>query len=514
MNKRFILGIDSGTSAVKVVLADLQGAELAVATENTPTENPHPGWSEFDLHQDWQSVATAIRRLLREHDIDAADILAVGVTGKGWGCCYLDSRFAPARKGILWNDARSAPYIQDWAESGVLAECSRISGNYYYTGDCGPVTRWLVDHEPETVRSVKTAVFPPAWLVYCLTGEARMVLGDASSLFDIRTRSFSDRLFKLLGIQEMRGAFPAPESCTQVAGEVTRSAAEATGLQAGTPVVLAEVDVSSCATGVGAVEHGDVCIILGTAHIVAICLDEPIFEPAVGLQMTYVDDRFLKLVPPAIATPNVDWYLGVFGAADRQEAATHRQDLFEYLEGKLKDLRPGADGIIYHPYLSPMGERCPFTKLTAKANLFGLAAHHNRHHILRAIYEGVAYSGRDSLDTVGAPLGRVMLSGGGARSDTWAQIEADVLGATVRVPAGSEFGARGAVLTTMVALGLHDSHRDAIRNNATAERVFAPDPAAHALYQEIFRLYRQITRDLWSDWDRRAEILSRTDSGP
>ena len=143
MSKRFIVGIDSGTSVVKAVLVDLQGIELAISIENTTVETPKEGWSEFDLYKDWDSVAKAIHRLLIENKIDAEEIMAVSVTGKGWGCCYLNKNNKPVRKGILWNDARSTPYIKEWIASGVLSEAFKISGNYYYTGDCGPITRWV-----------------------------------------------------------------------------------------------------------------------------------------------------------------------------------------------------------------------------------------------------------------------------------------------------------------------------------------------------------------------------------
>lgn len=509
MSRQYVLGIDTGTSAVKAVLADLGGVEVCVRTESTPVESPHEGWSEFDLQTDWLKVADAVRHLLSDTGIDPADILAVGVTGKGWGCCYLDHDLNPARKGILWNDARSASYVAEWARAGVLTEGCRISGNYFYTGDCGPVTRWVVDHEPETVQRVATVLFPPAWIVYRLSGRVKMAFGDASSLFDIRRRAFSDRLFELLGISSVRDRFPQPSESTEIAGEVTPEAALATGLKSGTPVVLGEVDVSSCATGVGAVDPGDVCIILGTAHIVSICLDEPIFEPEVGLQMTHVDGKVLKLVPPAIATPNLDWYLETMGHADRAQAAAAQQDVFQYLEGQLAEIPPGAEGVVYHPYLSPMGERCPFTKLTAKGNFFGLGLQHSRHHLLKAIYEGVAFSALDSLTACQTRLTRVMLSGGGARSEVWAQVEADVLGTPVHVPSGTEFGARGAILTALVAMGMYPDHRTAVSSTGMPGRTFEPDAVRQALYQEYFGLYRQITQHLWDDWDRRAEILER-----
>lgn len=463
MSKRFIIGIDSGTSVVKLVLADLEGVELAISKENTPVETPQEGWSEFDLLEDWNNVARAVRKLLRENRIDPEEIMAVGVTG-----------------------------------------------NYYYTGDCGPITRWFVDSEPDTARRVTTALFPTDWIVYKLTGEIKLAHGDSSSLFDIRNRTYSDKVFDLLGISGMRERFPMTTSSTEVAGEVTGEAAAATGLKAGTPVVLAEVDVSSCATGVGVIESGDVCIILGTAHIVSICLDGPIFEPETGLLMTYVDGKYLKLVPPVIATPNVDWYLDNFGREDYEEAKKADIDVFHHLERQLREVAPGADGIIYHPYLSPVGERCPFTKLTAKANFFGLGMHHTRHHLLRAIYEGVAFSGYDCLVASRVELRDVMLSGGGAKSDIWGEIEADVLGKPVKLNAGEEFGAKGAITTTMVAMGLYPDHHTAIRNVIKTEKIFEPDVGHHALYDRIFQLYRDITCHLWDDWDHRAEILEQT----
>ena len=145
-------------------------------------------------------------------------------------------------------------------------------------------------------------------------------------------------------------------------------------------------------------------------------------------------------------------------------------------------------GVVYHPYLSPMGERCPFTKLTAKGNFFGLGLQHSRHHLLKAIYEGVAFSALDSLTACQTPLTRVMLSGGGARSSVWAQVEADVLGSPVEVPAGTEFGARGAIITALVAMGAYPDHRTAPSRRGSDGRIFHPDAARHALYQEYFGL--------------------------
>ncbi|MGZ6229497.1 MAG: FGGY-family carbohydrate kinase [Syntrophales bacterium] len=512
MNKRFFVGVDSGTSVVKVVLADLQGEELAVAVENTPVETPQEGWSEFDLTKDWQGVVRAISKLLYENQVAPEEIMAVAVTGKAWGCCYLDRNNEPVRKGILWNDARSGPYIKEWAQNGVLSEVFRINGNYYWPGDYAPITRWLIDKEPDTARSVTTALLPSDWIVYKLTGKIKVVHGDVSSLFDIKKWEYSDTVFDLLGISSMRDKFPNATSSIEVAGEVTREAAEATHLKVGTPVVLAGQDVSTCAAGVGVIDPGDVCIILGTAHIVSTCLDDPIVRPETGTLLTYVDGKYLRLVAPMVATTNLDWYLGNFCQEDYEKAKQGSTDVFEFLEEKLQKISPGANGVIYHPYLNPAGERCPFTKLTAKANFFGLGMYHTRYHLLRAIYEGVAFSGCDCLLACNVDLRNIMLSGGGAKSAVWGGIEADVLGKTVKLPAGKEFGAKGAIITAMVAMGLFPDHRTAIQNVVRIKRVFEPHHKHHVLYSKVFQLYRSITSHLWEDWDYGAEILREAKS--
>ncbi|MGD0574881.1 MAG: FGGY-family carbohydrate kinase [Anaerolineales bacterium] len=511
MTKRFVLGVDSGTSLVKVLLADLEGNELGVSVESTPVETPRPGWSEFDLIEDWNSVAKAIRAVLAKNGVDPDEILAVGVTGKGWGCCFLGKDGRPARKGILWNDARAADYIEHWASDGTLSEAYRISGNYYYSGDCAPVTRWVVDNEPEVVAQTESILFPPASIVFQLTGNIKLCHGDVPSLVDIRRKTYSKEIFDLFGISGLRQKFPLPTSSSQIAGQVTREASAATGLKEGTPVVLAECDVSSCATGLGVMDDGEVGIIVGTAHVVSICQAGPTFGPETGtltVLLPYVDGKYLKLTGPSIATPNLDWYVDNFGEADRIEAAKEGMPLYDYLDSRLMQIPPGCDGIVYHPYLSPGGERAPIRKPTAKGNFFGLDLHHSRHHLLRSIYEGVAFSALDCVQASKVELKEIALSGGGSKSGVWCQIEADIMGCPVKVPAGAEHGARGAIITTMVAMGIYPSYQTAIGALVKTDRTYEPNLKKHQVYQQIFDLYRNIRTHLMDDWDHRAVILA------
>jgi len=511
MTKRYVLGVDSGTSLVKVLLTDLEGNEVGVASETTSVETPHPGWSEFDLIEDWNGVAKGIQALLAKHQINPEQILAVGVTGKGWGCCYLEKDGRPARKGILWNDARADEYIQRWANDGTLSRAYQISGNYYYTGDCGPITRWLIDHEPEVAAKTEWAIFPPANIVFRLTGQIKLCYGDPPSLMNIRQRVYSDEIFDLIGVSSMRSKFPDPSPSTEVAGYVTRAAAEATGLKEGTPVVFGECDVSATATGLGVMADGEVGIILGTAHVISVCQAGLALAPETGaltVLLPYMGGTYLKLTGPFIATPNLDWYVETFGAIDRGEAAKAGMGFYDYLDSRLRQVPAGSGGLIYHPYLSSGGERAPIHKPTAKGNFFGLDLHHSRHHLLRSIYEGVAFSALDCLRATEVELKEIYLSGGGSKSPAWCQIEADIMGCRVKVPAGAEHGARGAIITTLVATGVYPSYQSAIARLVKVERTYEPDPKNHAVYGQLFDLYRNIRMHLMDDWDQRAAVLS------
>jgi len=508
MSKKYLLGIDSGTSVVKAVLFDLNGNELYTAVENTPIESPEKGWSEFNLKKDWDSVVKATRKLLYNNKIDNREIMAIGVTAKGWGCCYLDKNNQPARKGILWNDGRSSSYIKKWRENGLLTNIFKISGNYYFTGDCAPITRWLIENEPNVAKSVKSVIFPGGWIVYNLTGNLKICQGDPVSLLDISSLEYSDELFKLTGISSMRDAFLPTSSSKKVAGEVSNEAALSTGLRAGTPVFLGESDVFSSTCGVGVTNPGGVCIILGTAHIITICTDIPIFSSEIGLQIPYIDGKYLKMVSPWVATPNQDWFLDNFGFNLYEKARENKVNIYNYLEKELSKIHSGADGIIYHPYLSPVGERCPFTKFSAKANFFGLSLEHTSLHLLRAIFEGVAFSSRDSILASKIKVKDVMVAGGGSRSIVWDSIIANVLGKKVRIINGKEYGAKGAVINAMVGLGLYPNYQSAIDKVIKYKKIIEPNHKEHKIYNKYFELYKKIISHLWNDWEERIKILS------
>ena len=515
MAGKYVIGIDSGTSVVKVAVFDLHGAEIAVASRKTPVTEEHPGWSEFDMDTDWRETSLAIGEALAKGGVSRDEVAAVGVSGKGIGICFLDGEMRPARAGVLWNDARAVPMMEEWIESGIMDKLFDITGNWLVPGDMGLVVPWMRDHEPEMLKRTRVICLPTGWLAFKLTGNLQFNRADAYSQLDILKSEYSDEVLAIEGISQYRGIFPEFGNPWDIVGEVTPEAAAESGLRVGTPVVRLGFDVVACAAGVGAIHEGQANIILGTAGVMELVLSKPLFTPReLGLQYIHsVPNTWLKLIAPMSATPHVDWFVEQLAAADQARAKAEGRGLFAIFDEEVAKIAPGSGGVIFHPYMSANGERAPFTKTTAKASFFGLGLHSSRLHLLRAIYEGIAFSNKHCVDVSPVPVTDIRLSGGGSKSPIWAQIFSDVLNATIRIPAGSELGAKGAAWNAAHAVGLFSTREEAVDAFCQVERVYEPDPAAAESYAEIYEIYKALVPAQWDAWDARAKFLANHAQG-
>jgi sugar (pentulose or hexulose) kinase len=291
-----------------------------------------------------------------------------------------------------------------------------------------------------------------------------------------------------------------------IIGEVTSAAAAATGLRVGTLVVTGAGDVSAVALGVGAVEPGVACTILGTTCLNCLVFDQPIFEPAnVGLLFYLPGQRWLRSLANIAGTTNLDWFINQFYASER-DAAASRAELFAKLENLAQQSEIGARGIIYHPYLSSVGVIAPFVEPAARAQFFGLSLEHQTADLLRAVYEGVALAIRDCYHVLDIPPAEIRLSGGGVKSAWWCQMIADCTGARVMVPAGHEFGAKGAALLAGVGLGWYQTVAEAVIATVRFEHNYKPDPDHHSQYNAIYDLYQVLHQQLRPLWQRRSRL--------
>jgi xylulokinase len=451
-----LVGIDVGTSGVKALALSETGEILARAEREYPLSTPRPGWAEQDP-DDWARAA----------DIALADLgvepTSIGYSGQMHGLVVLDERGDPIRPAILWNDQRTAAECAEIEGQLGLERLIRLTGNRALTGFTAPKLLWLRNHEPESYARIRHVLLPKDYVRYRRTGERAIDAADASGtlLFDVANRRWSDEVLDALELP--REWLPPAYESTEIAG-------------AG--------DQAAGALGVGIAEPGGpLSVVLGTSGVVFAALDAYRPEPEARLH------TFCHAVPGT-------WHaMGVMlSAAGSLQWLQRTLDVpYETLLAEAADVAPGADGVLFQPYLQ--GERTPHADPDATAAFTGLTLRHGRGHLTRAVLEGVAYGLRDSLELlrgVGAHAAVGRASGGGARSELWLRIVASALAIPLARTEAEEGAAYGAALLGAVKEGVFADAREAVAATVRVRDRVDPDPDWQAAYDEGYARYRQL----------------------
>ena len=504
----YILGLDAGTSVVKAAIFDLQGNELSRGARSVPITNPEPHLAEEDMQEVWVAATEAISHALVGGSVKAEEILGVSATGQGDGSWLIDGAGRPRGPAILWTDGRAGEIVDGWNSDGSITRQFDVSGTGPYAGTTSAVLRWRQDNQAELLDGA-TNLWCKDWIEYNLTGDASTDPSDASlSGIDVASRRYSDKVFEAFGINEKtRAVLPPLRNPTELCGNVTRHAAHVTGLREGTPVFKGQMDITASSLGVGVARPGDCMAVVGTAGIVTVAtndLSAGFQPPDVGWVIPHSPDTWIRALGMSNCTPNLDWYLREFGEPFREEAAAQPGEvgLFDFLDAGIKKTPVGSGGVIFHGYLAPGGERAPFIKPSARGMFNGITGGHTRWHLLRAVYEGVAFGIRDCLDSIPTRVDTVRMAGGGANSAVWAQIFADVLGRRIVVPAGSEFGAKGAAIVAGVGLGVFESYEAGVDATVEIVREYEPDRSKTDVYDDFFGIYRELREATINSWDK------------
>jgi xylulokinase len=449
-----LLGIDVGTGGTRAVVVDDDGHVVASATEeHAPFASPHAGWAEQDPGDWWRACAIAVRAALDRTERGA--IAAVGLSGQMHGAVVLDQRGDVLRPSLIWCDQRTGAQCGAIVERIGEARLIELTSNPALTAFTLPKLLWLRDHEPETWRGVRTVLLPKDYVRLRLTGERATDAADASGtlLFDVANRRWSTAMLDAAELDER--LFPDVFESPEVTGRVSAAGAEATGLAEGTPVVAGAGDQAAGAVGMGVVQPGVVSATIGTSGVVFAATDRPARDP-LGRVHTFchaIRDRWHVMGVTQAAGLSLRWFEERFGAG-----VDDGRDAYERLCDEAASVPPGADGVIWAPYL--LGERTPHLDPDARAALVGLTANHGRAHVIRAILEGVAFSLRDTLtifDEMAVPVRAIRLGGGGARSPLWQQVQADAYGREVEVLEAEEGAAYGAAILAGVGAGVWPS---------------------------------------------------------
>ncbi len=498
-----VVCVDAGTTVIKAVLFDRAGRELAVAREATAVRSPGRGRSEQDMDEVWGSVVATVRAVVGGA---RTRVRAMAVTAQGDGAWLVDDDERPVRPAVLWNDARGTAVVDRWRRDGVLDEAFRRTGSLGGAGLPHAVLRVLADEEPAAVARSRAALTCGGWIFLRLTGVLGIDRSDATAPWlDLRPGGSSAALPELYGLGELaRLVPPLIEERDRVQG-LRASAADELGLPAGTPVVLAPYDIATTAIGSGATAPGQAVSVLGTTLCTETVLSADAAVPAPGVEPSGLTldlgcgGLFLRAFPTLAGTGVVDWAAGLLGVPDAAGVGA-----------LAASGPPGADGVQVLPYLSPAGERAPFFDTAASGAVTGLTFAHDRTHIARAVLEGLAHVVRECLDA--APVGgrELRVSGGGAASDLWTQIIADVTGTTVVRTQDAEVGAKGALVVALTALGDHADLTTAAAALVRERDRRDPDRALHDLYETRHQEFLATRHRMAPGWHKRADSFAAT----
>ena len=397
----------------------------------------------------------------------------------------LDEQDRVVRPALIWCDVRTEKQCQELtekigAERLIQLTCNPALPNFTLTKFL-----WVREHEPENWNRVRSVMLPKDYVRFRMTGERAIDVADASGtlLLDVARRRWSTEMLQATQIDER--ILPKVYESQEVCGKISAEGAVATGLKAGTPAVAGAGDQAAGATGMGIVVPGAVSATIGTSGVVFAATDRPALDPKGRLH------TFCHAIPGR-------WHvMGVTQAAGLS-LRWFRDNLtpgigYEQLTAEASKVAPGADGLLWTPYL--MGERTPHLDGQARAALVGLTASHTRGHIVRAILEGVAFSLRDSFtifEEMNVPVRSIRLGGGGARSDLWRQIQADVYGHEVEIVEAEEGAAYGAAILAGVGASLWPSVDDACNSVIRVTQRVAARPDVVAKMNESYAAYRRV----------------------
>ncbi len=478
-----LLGIDIGTTGLRAAVFTASGRLLADASVACPLDAPQPGWAEADPDTWWRSIVRVLGEVGLRARLD--EIGCVAVTGQAPTVVLVDANGAVVRPAILWLDTR--------ADAQAKAQGTEA----YYLG---PKLAWLAAHEPESLAKTRWVLQSHSFVAQRLTGEVAFDYSTAAlclPFFDLTTRAWlPDVLNRMHDASTGAGLrleqLPPLRRSHEVLGAITKEAASATGLRAGTPVVVGGGDFAAATLGAGVLAEGEACLMLGTAGNLLVPRNTPGTDARLINSHHMGAESWLSL-GGTLSGGAQEWLRHALARGKLvQDDTAVRGALptFEALDGEASVVSAGSDGLLFLPYLQ--GERTPIWDVTARGSYVGLGLNHGRGHLWRSLLEGIALGFVDCqavLEDGGVQLREVVAANGGGRSALFRQILCDALGVPLAyTPKGSGTVAGAAILAGLGG-GMLGSAEDARAWRGEVVR-HEPNQAAHARYRELLLLRR------------------------
>lgn len=506
---KYVIGIDLGTSGTKTVLFDQLGNTIASHTVEYPMYQPQNGWAEQDPADWWNASVETLKHVVAESHVDKGDIVGIGISGQMHGLVMLDEENHVIRNSIIWCDQRTAEECEEIERLVGRERLIQITANPALTGFTASKIMWVKNHEPENYAKCRHILLPKDYVRFMLTGEYATEVSDASGmqLLDVGKRCWSDEVLEKLGIEKsyLGKVYESPE----ITGCVTEKIAALTGLLAGTPVVGGAGDNAAAAVGTGTVADGAAFTTIGTSGVVYAHTKEMAIDPK-GRVHTFccaVPGEWHVMGVTQGAGLSLKWFRDNFCQDIIAEAKEKGIDPYDITNVMAEKSGISARRLLFLPYL--MGERTPHLDPNARGAFVGLSAIHERGDMIRAIMEGVTYSLKDCLsvlEEMGVQPDNMLACGGGARSDLWRQMMADVYDMDVSTVDSKEGPALGVAILAMVGAGLYENVEVACQKVIRAHNTTKKKAENTEKYEKVYRIYKDLYQHLKEDYSELAKL--------
>ena len=476
------IGVDLGTSAVKLLLMNEKGEIKNVISREYPLFFPHPGWSEQNP-EDWKkAVLEGIPELLK--DQDASQVAGIGAGGQMHGLVVLDENDEVIRPAILWNDGRTQKQVDYLNEEIGRDVLSARTANIAFAGFTAPKILWMRENEPELFARIRKIMLPKDYINYILTGIHCTDYSDASGmlLLDVKNKCWSQEMLDLCGItpEQMPRLFESYECVGTLKPEI----AEQLGLSASVRVAAGAGDNAAAAVGTGTVGQGGCNISLGTSGTVFISSEQFGVDPNNALHSFDHADGGWHLMGCMLSAASCNKWL--------MEEVLRTSD-FAAEQAPITDDRLGRNGVYFLPYL--MGERSPINDVLARGTFTGMTMDTGRVDMVQAMLEGVAFAIRDSVEvarSLGIEISRSNICGGGAKSPLWKKIMANVLNIELDSSESEQGPGMGGAMLAMVACGAYPDVKAVCKALVHVSSTVKPDPEIAARYEKRYSQFREI----------------------
>jgi len=501
----YLIGADVGTTGTKTLLCDETGSVLATATVEHPHSTPRPLWSEQDPADWWRAACQSIRQVIARSGVKGQEVKGIGLSGQMHGLVMLDARHEVIRPAILWNDQRTAAECAEMTQAIGPERLIELVCNPCLTGFTAPKVLWVRNNEPANYERCRKILLPKDYVRFRLSGTFATEVSDASGmlLLDVRRRAWCDEVLSKLQIDRalLADCYESPEVTARVRPEV---AAEL-GIPAGTPIVGGAGDQAAGAVGNGIVRTGVISATIGTSGVVFAFSDAVATDP-LGRVHTFchaVPGKWHVMGVMLSAGGSFQWLRNQLCEEERREAQQQGVDPYEIMTRRAAQAPPGCEGLVFLPYLT--GERTPHANPNARGAWIGLTPRHGKNEIIRSVMEGITYGMKDSLEIIkgmGVEVGEIRLSGGGAKSEFWRQMQADVYGQPACTINAEEGPAYGVALLAGVGTGVWSSVQEACEACIRVVSQYRPERKARSVYRRFYPVFRRLYRSLRKDFDR------------